>query len=136
MWRDVERRAATYGIPVRLPVPYPIANPKAANCVAVLGMREGWGEQYVCATYRRWFEHGEENGGEVNLRASLAECGQDFDRVMVYVKSDLAGKELDSETDEARRFGLFGAPSFVVGSEVFWGDDHLEDAINWFRKIH
>ena len=136
MWRDVERRAARYGIPIRLPVPYPVANSKAANCVALLGMREGWGEQYVRASYQRWFEHGEENGGEANLRTSLAGCGQDFDRVMTYVKSDAAGKDLDSETDEARRVGLFGSPSFVVGSEIFWGDDRLEDAMSFYTRLH
>jgi 2-hydroxychromene-2-carboxylate isomerase len=133
MWRDIERRAANYGIPLRLPVPYPIANSKAANCVALLGMHEGWGEHFVCASYRRWFQHGEENGGQANLRAALAECGQDFDRVVAWAASDVAQRDLDAETEEARRIGLFGAPSFVVEREIFWGDDRLGDAINWLK---
>ena len=133
MWRDIERRAAIYGIPLRLPVPYPISNSRATNCVALLGMHEGWGEQFVYASYRHWFQQGEENGGEPNLRASLAECGQDFDRVVTQAKGDKARHDLDRETDEARGIGVFGSPSFVVGGEVFWGDDRLEDAISWYR---
>jgi 2-hydroxychromene-2-carboxylate isomerase len=133
MWRDIERRAARYGIPLRLPVPYPSANLKLANCVALLGMREGWGEQFVRASYRRWFQHSEENGSETNLRGALSECGQDFERVVTLSRGDTAQNDLDAETEEARRIGLFGAPSFVVRGEIFWGDDRLDDAINWFK---
>ena len=134
MWRDLERRAAKYGIPLRLPISYPISNSKATNCVALLGMREGWGQQFVKASYRRWFLHGEENGGEPNMRAALAECGQDFDRVVRQAQMDTAKHDLEKETDEARTIGVFGSPTFVVGGELFWGDDRLEDAINWYRQ--
>ncbi|MBZ0261544.1 MAG: DsbA family protein, partial [Hyphomicrobiales bacterium] len=34
-------------------------------------------------------------------------------------------------TDEARSLGIFGSPTFVVGKELFWGDDRLEDALAW-----
>lgn len=136
MWRDIERRAAKYAIPLRLPVPYPSADLRLANCVAVLGMREGWGEQYVCAAYRRWFQHGEANGGEQNLRTTLTECGQNFERVVAQARSEATQHDLDAETEVARRIGLFGAPSYVIGSEIFWGDDRLEDAINWSKHGH
>jgi 2-hydroxychromene-2-carboxylate isomerase len=39
------------------------------------------------------------------------------------------------ETDLARDFGIFGSPTFVVGREIFWGDDRLEDAISWYRYV-
>ena len=55
MWRDVERRAGMYGIPLRVPAPYPVKQSVVANQVAVLGMREGWGPAYVEAAYRQWF---------------------------------------------------------------------------------
>jgi 2-hydroxychromene-2-carboxylate isomerase len=29
--------------------------------------------------------------------------------------------------------GIFGAPSFVVGSELFWGNERLETAVAWAR---
>ena len=38
---------------------------------------------------------------------------------------------LDKETIEAKALGVFGSPSFVISGEVFWGDDRLEDAVNW-----
>src|SRR6185437_15858293 len=42
MWRDIERRAAMYGIPARLPAPYPVKHSVVANLVASVGMSEGW----------------------------------------------------------------------------------------------
>ena len=38
---------------------------------------------------------------------------------------------IEAATDEARRLGIFGSPTFVVDGELFWGDDRLEDAIVW-----
>jgi 2-hydroxychromene-2-carboxylate isomerase len=41
---------------------------------------------------------------------------------------------LEQQTAIARELGVFGAPTFAVGSEIFWGDDRLDDAIAWARK--
>ena len=38
---------------------------------------------------------------------------------------------LKAQTDEAIKRGIFGAPSFTVGDELFWGNDRLEDAVAW-----
>ena len=35
--------------------------------------------------------------------------------------------------EEAATRGVFGAPSFTVGDELFWGDDRLEDALDWAK---
>ena len=71
MWRDIERRAAMYSIPVTLPVPYPAKQSVVANLVAIVGMRENWGADFVRAAYRRWFQRGEETGSEPNVSESL-----------------------------------------------------------------
>jgi 2-hydroxychromene-2-carboxylate isomerase len=136
MWRDIERRAVRYGLPIRLPVPYPVPSSLRANRVALVGMREGWGPAYMRAAYRLWFGQGIGNGGEENLRASLAECGQgqDIDRILSLADGEEVGRELDAATEEARALGVFGSPTFAVGTELFWGDDHLEDAIQWARQ--
>ena len=80
----------------------------------MLGREEGWCRDYARATYRRWFGEGQPAGEEPNLSACLAEIGQDPARVL--------------------ERGVFGAPSFVVGDELFWGDDRLEDALDWRRR--
>lgn len=133
MWRDIERRAAKHGLPMRLPVPYPAPNSVRANRVAVVGLNEGWGPEYICAAYRCWFERGMGNGGDENLRAALADCGHDRDieRILALGDSEAVGHELEAATIEAHRLGVFGSPTITVGGELFWGDDHLEDALRW-----
>jgi 2-hydroxychromene-2-carboxylate isomerase len=133
MWRDIARRAAAFGLQANVPVPHPIAEFDLANRVAVLGMREGWGEQYVQGTFRRWFQDRSEPGQAPNLKDTLAELGLDPTQVIEQASDQSIGVAYDTATDEARALGIFGSPNFVVEGELFWGDDRLEDALNWHR---
>ena len=133
MWRDVERRAAMYGIPAKIPAPYPAKASITANLVATVGMREGWGADFVRTAYRRWFVLGEETGSEPNLSESLREIGQNPAAVLAAADSAETREALAAETAAARDLGIFGSPTFAVGRELFWGDDRLHDAINWHR---
>src|SRR5215831_16553245 len=76
MWRDIERRAASYGLPIKVPAPYPLKEFDLANRLVVLGLAEGWGIDYIQSSYRRWMAEGQEPGLEPNLSASLGEVGQ------------------------------------------------------------
>ncbi len=133
MWRDMERRAAMYGIPARLPAPYPVRQSVVANLIATAGMREGWGVDFVREAYRRWMQLGQETGSEPNVSESLRSIGQYAARVLPLAESEGTKAALSEETDAARALGVFGSPTFVVGGELFWGDDRLEDAISWAR---
>jgi 2-hydroxychromene-2-carboxylate isomerase len=134
MWRDVERRAALYGLPIKVPAPYPLKEFDLANRIAILGQAEGWCADYVRATYRRWFVAHAEAGSEPNLSDTLAEIGQVPSRVIALARSDAIGEAYAAATEEARRLKVFGAPTFVTRGEVFWGDDRLDDAIEWHAR--
>jgi 2-hydroxychromene-2-carboxylate isomerase len=133
MWRDIERRAAMHGLPVTLPAPYPAKQSVTANLVAIVGMREGWGADFVRAAYRRWFQAGEETGSEPNLSSSLRDIGQEPARVLALAGAKEANDMLLREIETAKQLRIFGSPTFVVGEEIFWGDDRLDDAISWLR---
>jgi 2-hydroxychromene-2-carboxylate isomerase len=134
MWRDIERRAAMYGIPASLPAPYPAKQSIVANLVAIVGMRQGWGVDFVRAAYRRWFQLGQETGSEPNVSESLRDIGQEPEAVLALANAPDAKATLMAETDVAKGLGIFGSPTFVVGSELFWGDDRLADAISWYKR--
>src|ERR1700733_13114970 len=97
MWRDIARRAAMYGLPGRFPAPYPAKQSIAANLVAIVGMHEGWGKDFVRAAYRRWFEEGEETGSEPNLSSSLRDIGQEPDRVLALANGSETNNRLLAE---------------------------------------
>lgn len=134
LWRDLHRRAEMYGFAFKGEAPYPLREFDLANRVAVVGAREGWCADYVRATYRRWFVEKRECGMEPNLSESLREIGEDPARVIALARSEETGREYDAATAQARRLGIFGAPSFVARGEVFWGDDRLEDAVTWHQR--
>jgi 2-hydroxychromene-2-carboxylate isomerase len=141
MWRDIQRRAAIYDIPISLPLPYPAQQSIMANLVASVGMRQGWGVAFVRAAYRRWLQLGQETGSEPNLSQSLRDVlsqslrdvGVEPERALALAKTAEAKAALTEETGLAKDLGIFGSPTFVVGRELFWGDDRLEDAISWYR---
>jgi 2-hydroxychromene-2-carboxylate isomerase len=134
MWRDIERRAAMYGLPARIPAPYPLQQWDIANRVAVLGASNGWVAAYARATYRRWFEEGLEPGMEPNLSDTLREIGQDPARTLAAAADPEIDASYEAATDQARRLGIFGSPTFVANGELFWGDDRLEDAVAWSHR--
>ncbi len=131
MWRDIARRAARHGLPVRVPAPYPLPQLELANRVGILGLAEGWGEAYLRETWRRWMVDGQPAGESPNLDGTLAALGLVPRDVVAAAESRAVGEALEDATDAAMALGIFGSPSFVVGAEVFWGDDRLEDALDW-----
>jgi 2-hydroxychromene-2-carboxylate isomerase len=131
MWRDIERRAAKYGLAISVPAPYPLEHLAFANQVALVGVHEGWCPAYVTETYRLWFQEGLPAGSEPNLSKSLTAIGQEPQRVIDLAHTPQTGAALIDETEAAEKAGIFGSPSFVVDGEVFWGDDRLGDALSW-----
>ena len=133
MWQDVARRAELYGIPLKLPVAYPASQSIVANRIALLGLREGWGYEFMRAAYRNWFVAGKETGSEPNVSDSLREIGQDPHRVLPLANGPEIDRALMAETSTAKSAGVFGSPTFSVGGQLFWGDDRLEDAVQWVK---
>ena len=134
MWRDIERRAESYGFFAKTPVPYPLTEFDLANKLAILGLNEGWGIEYVILTYKRWFQQGKEPATEPNISEICKELNIDKEKVIANANSNEIENQYLKNTDSARENKVFGSPSFIVNSEIFWGDDRMEDAITWSKK--
>ena len=135
MWRDLERRANRHGIPFKAIPPYPVDPDLLGNRIASLAALEGWCPEYAKASYRDWFLEGRPAGEVQNVSAILAQLGKDPDATIARANSEEIRARLDAETEVARKLGIFGSPTFAFGNEIFWGDDRLEDAIDW-AKAH
>ena len=70
-------------------------------------------------------------GGAGNLEAALRELGRDAEQVVAQAYQRENEDGLATQTQAAIDLGIFGAPTFKAGAELFWGDDRLEDAIEW-----
>ena len=135
MWRDIERRAARHGIPFEGIPTYPVDPDLLANRVGVVAAEEGWCPEYTRETYRAWFLEDKPPGEPEGLAAVLRSLGKDSDDVIPRAESQETRERFASETEVARSMGIFGSPTFVTGGEIFWGDDRLEDALEWHAAV-
>jgi 2-hydroxychromene-2-carboxylate isomerase len=136
LWRDIERRAALHGLPFVKPPIWPTEPDLLASHVAMVAAREGWIEPYSVESFRAWYLEGLPLGTEDSLAVILPRVGQDLARVLTLAARPEAAERLVAETEVARKLGAFGSPTFAVGDELFWGDDRLEEALDWAAGRH
>lgn len=133
MWRDVERRAEYYGVAFVRPPTFPMNGLRAAR-IMTAACEKPWCGAFARSVFEAQFARGEDIASEAVLTDVLERCGVDAAHWHNLAQSDLAKRRLRESTERARQLGIFGAPSFTVGSELFWGDDRLEDAIRWISR--
>ncbi len=128
--RDIHRWAEHYGLPMKFPDPFPFRTLKTMRAAVVL---EGDGdlEQFTREAFNLYWEEGgapkgfEEADEDEPLREVTRRIGRDPEEVLEKASSDEAKEALKSATAEAIERGVFGAPAFFVGDEMFWGNDRL-----------
>lgn len=133
MVRDIERIVAERGLRFALPGTFP-QNSLQASRVALLGSDEGWVAPFTRAVYLAEFADGADIADRAVLAAILRGLGLDPVRIIARIDQPDLKQQLKEQTTCAQERGLFGAPSFVVGNELFWGDDRLEQALAWARR--
>ncbi len=134
MWRDLKRICDSLGLPFRRPEPFPQNSVLAAR-VALIGFAEGWGEDFSRAVYHAEFAEGQNIADTSVIAEILGRLSLDAAAVLERAQAPENKARLRSETEEAQRIGIFGAPSFVAADgELFWGNDRLESALVWARR--
>lgn len=133
MWRDLERLAEKEGLPFLRPSRFP-RNGLLAARVALVGVEEGWVAAFARAVMMANFAEDREIGEEAVIGAILGTLGLPAAEVIARAQADANKLALRCQTERAAELGLFGAPSFRVGEELFWGNDRLEDALAWARR--
>ena len=134
MWRDLERLCADLGLPFRRPDPFPQSSLTAAR-VALVGLRQAWGEAFCLAIYRAEFGEGRRIDDPATVGEILRGLDVDPGPVLEAAQSDDTKAALRRQIAEAERLGVFGAPSFITADgELFWGNDRLERALVWAQR--
>jgi 2-hydroxychromene-2-carboxylate isomerase len=134
MWRDLERICRAAGLPFHRPAVFP-QNGLLAARIACWFDEERWLPGFVRAVYGANFGDGRDISDPAVLAACLAGVGEEPGPILERAREDDAKAKLWARTEEAARRGIFGAPSFLVGEEIFWGNDRLEDALGWHENV-
>jgi 2-hydroxychromene-2-carboxylate isomerase len=133
MWRDLERLCAKYGLSWRRPSVFPRNSVLAAR-VACAGVTEAWGPQFVRAAFRANFAEDRDIADPATLDGLLAELAVEPGPTLERAVSPDVRAQLRANTAGAMQIGIFGAPSFVVSGELFFGQDRLEDALEFASR--
>lgn len=133
MWRDLERRCASYGLPFRRPSRFPRSGVLAAR-VALAHEDEPWLPDYVRPVYRANFALDRDIADRSEIARLLEELGIAPAPVIARAEAAENKDRLRTRTKFAHKRGIFGAPTLLFGEEMFWGDDRIEDALDWATR--
>jgi 2-hydroxychromene-2-carboxylate isomerase len=124
--RDAVRWAALYGVPFLEPRGRVEFDSGLVALAALAGKRLGQAESYSRALYAAVFADpsvARVDREECCRRAQA--CSIAPSRFGAELDDPATARELSSTIDTAHRMGMFGVPTFVVGAEMFWGNDRL-----------
>ena len=137
MWRDMQREAEKYNLPLCEPskdIEFPQNSVLAAR-LALVGFEEGWGVGFSKAVYLAEWGDGLNISSENTLKSIIDKLGHSGEKSLQKATSQPFKDKLRKNTEDAINKNIFGAPSFTIGDELFWGNDRMEDALDWALSI-
>jgi 2-hydroxychromene-2-carboxylate isomerase len=133
VWQDMVRQCRKYGLPWTKPGTFPRNGVLAAR-IALLAADEPWLAAFCRRVMELNFVSDEDISRPELLSRVLAELGLAAADIVGEAQAEPAKTRLREQTEQARRRGIFGAPTFFVGTQMFWGNDRLDDALAWARE--
>jgi 2-hydroxychromene-2-carboxylate isomerase len=118
---DFQRWAKRYGVPAQFSPHFPFNTIRLLRA-AVAAQQHGRFAEFHSAAFRAIWEHGQNPSKEEVLRHLLSNAGIE----PALIDGDEIKHQLRVNADEAVSRGAFGAPTFFVGDEMFWGNDRLD----------
>jgi 2-hydroxychromene-2-carboxylate isomerase len=128
--KDIRRWADYYGLPLEFPDPFPFRTLKTMRAAMFLQEREELGA-FTREAFALYWEEGGAPGGlqetdeDAPVSAVAGRIGIGPEEVLSGAASPEAKQALKLATSEAVERGVFGAPAFFIGDEMFWGNDRL-----------
>ena len=132
MWRDIERLCRKYDLRLNRPSRFPSHSLLAAR-VACLSEKEPWMPEFARSVFAANFVKDRDISDPVVIREILDSMGRDGAKTIEEATTTANKERLREQTETAWELGIFGAPSFIVNGELFWGQDRLEQALDWSR---
>jgi 2-hydroxychromene-2-carboxylate isomerase len=132
---ELRRWAARYGVACK-PNPHPfMSNTLRLMRTAVAAQELGFFPLYHRAIYRAVWAEAQNLGDEETLRQVLDRSGVPVTKLIARSADQDVKDKLRRNTDYAIERGVFGAPTFFVGGEMFWGNDRLNFVEEALRSL-
>ncbi len=124
---DFDRFAKRYGVPLRVNPHFPINTLMLMRGAVGLQMREP--ERFVpyCnAVFKAIWVDAKNLNDPATTGAALHAAGFDPQALLALTQDVEVKDRLKTVTQEAIDRGVFGAPTFFVGNQMFWGQDRID----------
>jgi len=121
---ELHRWARRYGVPFAANKFFPINTMRLMRGAVAAQHAECFAE-YHRAIYPAFWVDSANLGEPGVIRAVLDKAGLNADLILARIEEPDVKEQLRLNTEEAVRRGVFGAPTFFVGEEMFWGNDRL-----------
>lgn len=95
---------------------------------ALYAEEQGKLKEFSAAAFRKAFVESKSLAKPEHVREVASEVGLDPDAVAAAVEAPEIKERLKANTSEAIARGVNGIPTVAIGDELFWGDDHLDEA--------
>ena len=128
VWRDMARQCRKYGLRWTQPSTFPRLGVLPLR-VALIGVDKPWIGAFCRQVMELNFARDEDINHAEQLAPILTQLGLPAADILEQAQSEPIKTLLRQQTDQARGKGIFGAPTFFVGTEMFWGNDRLDDAL-------
>lgn len=128
VWKDMPRECRKYGLPWTRPSAFPRSAVLPAR-VSLLGAQEPWAGAFNRALMTMNFAADRDIDSVEAVSEALAALGLPASSLIEAAQSDENKLRLRRQTEAARARGIFGAPTFFVGEDMYWGNDRLDDAL-------
>ena len=128
VWQDMPRQCAKYGLPWRQPTDFP-RNSMLAARVGILSENQPWMSDFCERVMLANFADDRDIASADCIADILSAFGQDADAILRDAQTDDNKARLRARTEQAKALHIFGAPTFMVGDAMFWGNDRLDDAL-------
>lgn len=124
---DLQRWAKLFGVHFAMNPHFPINTLGLMRAAVAMQMRsEQDFQRYLAAIFAAMFDAPRNLNAADEIAAVLAQAGFDAAEVMALATSQDVKDRLKANTEQAVARGVFGAPTFFVGNQMFWGQDRLE----------
>lgn len=131
LMNDAQRWAKRYGVPLKMNSVFP-QNTLHALRLALVAQQQGFFDDVHQRIFDAMWVNDQHLGDDAVIRSIVEQAGQSVDDVMSRIADDSVKSELKANTQEAVERGAFGAPTFFVGDQMFFGNDRfdfIEDAL-------
>ncbi len=132
VWKDMGRQARKHGLPFRRPSRFP-QNSVLPVRVALLGREESWMPPFARAMARANFAEDRDISSVETVTEVLESLALPAAAILARASAPEERPRLRAQVQRAQALGIFGAPTFLVRGEMYWGNDRLEDALEAAR---